>query len=295
MNIKELKRLGFETLDENEIEIIKKYKLMYSIIKFEHQSKEYKHENNERNMIALNLNKEDINENMSETIISLLAEEKEKIDEIREKNQDKMDMLVEKIIMNLSLMFDKEDTDELACARIFQYVIKSIKYSEDLLNYETVIPFATDYQFSCYEGIPAGKNFEDILVTKTGTSFEIANLMTYLGRIFDLNIKTIVAVKDGKAFYINTFEKDGVISYMDPTSAILGKSIDNCFLVSKSQLKKNDKKNSVKLNSRYEQMEEGKNIKVDMRRASSVEKAISRERNMLATLTPEDIEKTARK
>ena len=63
--------------------------------------------------------------------------------------------------MNLANSFDKDDTDVIACARIFQYVTKSIKYAEDYLNYDVKIPFADDFPFECYNGIPMGKNFID--------------------------------------------------------------------------------------------------------------------------------------
>ena len=266
--------LNLEKVSNEDLELIKKYKLIYSIIKFQKQDQSYQDEHMKNNMIALNLNNEDITEDLYPDVVNVLESLKASVDEKREKNQRILNHLVETVIMNLSEAFAKEDNDIVACARIFQYVTKSIKYNEDMFNYEVVIPFAADYQFKCYNGVPQGKEIEDILVTKEGTSFEIASLMTFLGRVFDVKIRTIPATKDHQLYFINSFEKDNQISYIDPTGMILIKDESNTFLVPKSVLEAN----GIKLDGKLNEYEEGKKINFDMTHASSVDKAISREK-----------------
>ena len=266
--------LGLEIVNKDDRDLIKKYKLIYMIINSERKGNEFQEENRDKIMLALNLNNEDISEDIYPDVVNVLENLKESVDEKREKNQRLLDHLVEAVIMNLAGAFSKEDDDTIACARIFQYVTKSIKYSEDLYNYEVYLPFATDYQFRCYNGVPQGKEIEDILVTKEGTSFEIASLMTFLGKVFDVKIRTIPATKDGQLYFINSFEKDKQISYIDPTGMILIKDESNTFLVPKSKLEEN----GIILNGKLDEYEEGKKIDVDMKHASSVDKAISREK-----------------
>lgn len=279
--------LMLEEINKEDIELIKKYKLIYSIIKYEQQSEKFKEENREKYMKALNLNNEDITEDIFPDVINALDNLKETVDNIREKNQRMIDYLVEGIIMNLAEAFDKNDSDLIACARIAQYVTKNIEYSEDLTNYETVIPFAQDYQFKCYNEIPQGKELEDILVTKDATNFQIAALMTFLGKVFDVKIKTVPAIKNNEIYFINSFESNDQISYLDPTSVIITKDVSNNLLVTKTQLKEN----GVILS---DENVEGIKMDLDIKHASNVDKAISRERNRLiekAKYYKESIEK----
>lgn len=280
MELKTYQKLGLKTVDENEIKVIKKYKLIYSIIKYMKQNEGFQKDNNVRYMKALQLNEEDINENMFEDAEEILKQEYAKVSEIREENQSKVNELVEKMVMNLAPMFEKADNDEMACARIFQYVTESIEYNDDLYNYDILIPFASDYPMGCYDGIPMGNNFEDILLTKKGTSLEIASLMTFLGKAFDVNISTIVAEKDGKSYYINSFEEDGKVSYIDATSAIKGDDPNGCFLITMNKLQEN----GINLDTEFEEIEVGNDIRIDMRHGSRAAKAISREKSMLMEL-----------
>lgn len=272
--------LELKKVNEADIEMIKKYKSMYSILKYEQQQEEYKEEYKERYMIALALNNEDISSDMFISVVSILHDLRRKVDKVREYNQKTMDNLVEIILMNLMQAIEKNDNDALVCARLFQYVTKSMIYSKDLLNYEYIIPFANDFNFSCYNGLPNGSEYEDILVTKEGTSFEIATLLTFLGRVFDVDIKTIPAVKKGKTFYINSAIINGRTTYIDAASAMLGKNPSNCCLVSKNELKKN----GIKLDSRKDDYEDGVVIDIDMKHGSNIDKAISRERGIFLNL-----------
>jgi hypothetical protein len=73
---------------------------------------------------------------------------------------------------------------------------------------------------------------------------------------------------------MNTVMINGKLSYMDPVSVIQGrKSIDEACLVSKRILNKN---------GIYHELEEnGNSIKIKMNKTYNIDKAISRERNIL--------------
>ena len=72
----------------------------------------------------------------------------------------------------------------------------------------------------------------------------------------------------------HSFEKDNQISYIDPTGMILIKDESSTFLVPKSKLEEN----GIKLTGKLDEYEEGKKIDFDITHASSVDKAISREK-----------------
>ena len=76
--------LELKKVNEADIEMIKKYKSIYSILKYEQQQEEYKEEYKERYMIALALNNEDISSDMFISVVSILHDLRRKVDKVRE-------------------------------------------------------------------------------------------------------------------------------------------------------------------------------------------------------------------
>lgn len=274
-------------LDEKIIENIKEKKLAYSIIKYEKADEKDKIRLHDRNMEALRLNNANLDEKIYEDTVKYLNEELEKVRIIRNLNQPIIDQIVSQTLEDIAKIFNPNDDMKLKCARIFQYVTKSIKYADDYLTYDVNIPFADDFEFACYNGIPMGKNFIDTLITKEGTSLEICTLMQALGNAFGVNIKSIPVMKDDKIYYINSYEND--TSYLDPTGVIK----DNDEGVSPFITKQDLLKKGIIIDTEFEKRDEGERLKVDIKNASNVEKAVSRERisleSMIVTVNEEEL------
>ena len=262
-------------LDEKTIEKIKENKLIYSIIKFEKSDQSIKEKLYNRYMETVYIHEGNLSEDMYEDTEKYLIEMMEKVKAIRDLNQPVINQIVNETVRDISKIFSDYDDDDLRCARIFQYVTKSIKYADDYLTYDVKIPFADDFEFACYNGIPMGKNYIDTLVTKEGTSLEICTLMQALGNKFGINVKSIPVMKDGGIYYINSYNND--TSYLDPTAAIKNNGEDGSLFITKQDLL--DK--SIMIDTQNETRPEGKRLDVKINSASNVEKAISRERTTL--------------
>ena len=262
-------------LDEKTIEKIKENKLIYSIIKFEKSDQSIKEKLYNRYMETVYIHEGNLSEDMYEDTEKYLIEMMEKVKAIRDLNQPVINQIVNETVRDISKIFSDYDDDDLRCARIFQYVTKSIKYADDYLTYDVKIPFADDFEFACYNGIPMGKNYIDTLVTKEGTSLEICTLMQALGNKFGINVKSIPVMKDGGIYYINSYNND--TSYLDPTAAIKNNGEDGSLFITKQDLLEK----SIMIDTQNETRPEGKRLDVKINSASNVEKAISRERTTL--------------
>ena len=269
---------------EEEIKQIKESKLVYSIGKFQKLSSDQKEMLNSRYMKALNLHTGFINDALVDEAEKFLDYEKDKIEYIREQNQPIINMYVEQLIKNLRRNLSEYSDDILRCAKIFEYVSKIMEYDEDISVYDSTIPFGTRYPISAfYKGVPLSSNYSGLLVTRCGSSNDIANLMVYLGNEFGLNIKTLNCTHGDNSYSINTLEYKGKISYMDVTSVIRKrKSIEQACLVNRDTLIKDDKYYGIK------QVGTTLNVKLDYG-GSGIDKVISRERNSQLTLDEDSI------
>ena len=274
------------SLPQEEIDEIKRNKIIYSIIKYNQIENEdliemYKN----KYMYAIYLNDGNINENEQlDKVVDFLEKEKLKIAEIKEKNQPIIDSYIEDIAYNLNSVIEDCKDDIEKCTRLFEYVVKTISFNKDAVDYNERIPFGLQYPImDFYNNIPLSKTYEGMLVTKSGTSSDIANLMVYLGYLFDLDIRTIpsrrwaIETNDEEIFSINVVNLNGRITYMNPTSVILGDSeIQEACLVNKTTLDNQKIRIDIFDNIRPE----GENIKaIYSQAASAIEKVISRERN----------------
>ena len=123
--------------------------------------------------------------------------------------------------------------------KTFIYDINTKKYNRD-------IPFGEDYDFEFYKGVPISKTFEGLLVTKTGLSDSISNLMIFLGNELGLNISSVACEYNDSDYIINSVKIDDNISYMDVSSVINGSSdIEHACLVDRATLISNNNYNGI--------------------------------------------------
>ena len=229
--------MTIQVFREDEVARVYKYKLIYSMIKYEHQNDDVRDFFKDKYYTAANLCNTSFDCNEYDEIVSTLDKEKEKYDEIAANNQETIDRVAEAISENLVKEVEKLPNDLEKCKFLFEYLLKTFKYNISAKKYHRNVPFGEDYNFEFYHGIPISKTYKGLLVTKTGLSEDIANLFIYLGNKIGLNIGQVNCECNDDSYTVNTVNIDGNISYMDVSSVLLGRcSIDQACLVDRSNL-----------------------------------------------------------
>ena len=97
-----------------------------------------------------------------------------------------------------------------------------------------------NYHFEFYNGIPMSKSFEGLLVTRSKKSLDVSSLMTYLGRVLDLDIENYACEYDNNPRIINCVNLGNKVnkklSYIDMNMILNGKNPKDYCLVSKKEL-----------------------------------------------------------
>lgn len=221
----------------DEIAKIYKGKLIYSIIKYNNQCEGFKALVENKYLTALDLSNCSFDNDILVDIVDYLDTEKQKYEEISDKNQEIIDIIADRLTENIVKEGKDLPNDLEKCRFIFEYILKTFNYDFTSKKYHRNIPFGEDYNFEFYNGVPISKSYKGLLVTKTGLSDNIANLMVYLGNQLGISIGTLSCECYGDTYILNTINIDGNVSYMDITSVLVGRCcIDDACLVDRSKL-----------------------------------------------------------
>lgn len=233
---------SLEAINHEDILKIYQHVVTYSIHRYQELPDSFKEFYKSKYENALNLkvlfcNNEEINK---EDCINYLNNAKEVIKKIETANQPVIEMLSEETL-NILKSEKPESLDQIkTCEYLFDYITNTMSYSDDWFNYCSSIPPIDGYNFDFYHGIPISTTYNGLLTTRQGSSLDIANLFTYLGREFNLKIETVFCKYNNLSHAINYIEfENGNISLMDPTNIIRKKiDKDSAFLVSENTLTK---------------------------------------------------------
>lgn len=265
-----------QAFKDYEIAKIYKNKLIYSIIKYNEQSDEYKDYFHSKYCNSLNFSNSSFDTSIKEDVIEYLNTEMEKYNKIASENQEVIDTLADILVKNFINEANKLPNDFEKCRFLFEYVSKIMEYDYNTKKYNRFIPFGEDYPFEFYNGVPISNSYKGLLVTRTGLSDSISNLMIYLGRKIGLNMDSIVCQNYNGSYMLNTVKFDGNISYMDVTSVINKKcSIEEACLVDRATL--------LKKNNYTDILEEGILIPIDYSNSYDLKELIDKEKQIIPT------------
>ena len=249
-------------LTNEEIKEINEAKNKYVTIKYNIQDENFKNFLSDKDSIKsyninhlkeeylrdLNLNNGNINQNDYDDFKNVLDGAKNLIDNVKRSNQYIIDECSLILINNLKNGINKDASVEEKCKYIFEYVTKTFEL------YKSEIPFDDDYDTVFYRNVPRSNNEEGLIVTSIGKIGDLANLISIIGKTFDLDISVISCEYDNKVYYINALNIDGNVSYMDAASVIeKRKTIEEACLVSRDSIIKDGgyhglKKEGITLN-----------------------------------------------
>ncbi len=233
--------MELQAFKDYEIAKIYKNKLIYSIIKYDHQNDDFKEFAHDKYCQALTFNNTSFDNSIIDDVKEYLDKEMEEYNQVISRNQEIIDSIADELVKKLANEVVKLPNDLEKCRYLFEYISKIMHYDYDSMKYNRFIPFGEDYDFEFYNGVPISSSYKGLLVTKAGLSDSISNLMVFLGKKWGLNIDTVVCQNRYGNYYINSVKIDDNISYMDVTSVIKGKNkIEDTCLVDKSTLFKNN-------------------------------------------------------
>lgn len=167
-----------------------------------------------------------------------LEEQKQKMEEIRKQNQPIIDQIAD---ASVKILLDKmpSDLDNIGKLQyIFDFVTKTMTLSNDWFNYCANVPPIDGYDFEFYKGVPTSNSYAGLIVTRTGNSDDITNLIIYLANRIGINVEKRYAKFNDKRIAVNCISvSDTTVSYLDPCAVISGrKKKEDSFLVSVNKL-----------------------------------------------------------
>lgn len=266
--------MEIQAFKDYEVAKIYKSKLIYSIIKYDQQSSDFKELIHDKYCNALNFNNSSFDYSIMDDVTKYLDKEMNKYKKIALENQDVVDLIADQLVNNFTNEASKITSDIEKCRFLFEYVAKTINYDHDTKKYNRFVPFGEDYPFEFYNGIPISNSYKGLLVTKNGLSDSISNLMVLLGRKIGLDIDVTVCQNYNGNYCLNKVIIDDYLSYMDVTSVINGNNtINDAFLVDRATLLKNNNYSEIE--------EEGVLIPINYSKPYNFNKLINDEEEIL--------------
>lgn len=228
-----------QAFQEDEVAKIYKNKLIYSIIKYNKQKDSYKDFFSDKFATALKLSNSSFDSEILDETVECLEKEKTRYNEILNNNQIVIDIAADEIVNILVKEASNLNDEKEKCRFLVEYIANTFEYDRNDKKYNRSIPFGEDYNFEFYHGIPISKSYKGLLVTKTGLSDSISNLLVYLGNQLGLKIGTISCTCNDESYMINSVNIDGNISYIDATSILADRcEVSDACLVDCSNLNK---------------------------------------------------------
>lgn len=230
-----------EGLDEEYVKKIYQNTVLYSIYKYDELNPVVQPMFSKRFMQAKKAMKDLDISSISPTkyeIQVFLAEQKQKMEEIRKQNQPIIDQITD---ASVKILLDQmpSNLDNIGKLQyIFDFVTKTMTLSNDWFNYCANVPPIDGYDFEFYKGVPTSNNYAGLMVTRTGNSDDITNLMIYLANQIGIDIEKRYAKFNDKRIAVNcVLVSNTTISYLDPCAVISGrKKKEDSFLVSVDKL-----------------------------------------------------------
>lgn len=230
-----------EGLDQEYVKKIYQNTVLYSIYKYNELDPAiqpvYKQKFTQANQAIRDL---EISDTLptKEEIKCFLEEQKQKVEQMKQQNQPIIDQIAE---ASVKILLDKmpKDLDNIGKLQyIFDFVTKTMTLSSDWFNYCANVPPIDGYEFEFYKGVPTSKSFAGLMVTRTGNSDDITNLMLYLANQMGLKMEKRYAKFGSNRIAVNCIsEGNAAISYLDPCAVISGrKKKEDTFLVNASKL-----------------------------------------------------------
>lgn len=268
--------MELQAFRDYEVDKIYKNKLIYSIIKYDEQNNDFKEFYHEKYCNALSFSNSSFYNSAMVEVKEYLDKAMIKYNEVIKENQEVIDLVSDQLVRNLANEAYKLPNDLEKCRFLFEYVSRIMNYDYDTKKYNRFIPFGEDYPFEFYNGVPISSSYKGLLVTKTGLSDSISNLMIFLGYKLGLNISSITCQNHNGSYVINTIKIDDNISYLDITSVIKKKCrIEDACLVDRATLLKNNNYTGI--------IEEGILIPLDYSKPYNLNKLIKAEEKIIPT------------
>ena len=275
-----------KAFDEAEIDMMYKKKLQYVILKYEEElerakqldiveleeaqkkaekegrklsEKEIpKHKEtfelilNEKYMRALKYFNGSIDYRDFDDIVEKLESSSRKYEYIKRENEVVIDEYAKVILEGMEKKLSNMDNDIDKCRFLYEYVCTNIKPNSNAYKYNFDIPYADSYAFEfSRKGVPLGDSIYSTLVLKTGTINEIAGLLEFLGKKFNVPILSIPCTYNDNVYMLNAYDLDAKnvnkthdektketidpkynLSYIDANAVINGdKNMEDAFLV----------------------------------------------------------------
>ena len=196
--------------------------------------------------MALNINDGDINTNEYNNLLVETDYDMEILSTIRRENFDEID-LTRKIMEGLFTSSIRKNANEFEKARyVFDFVTRIFDY------HMPELPCDANYSTLFYRNIPKADRFDQLIVTSVGYSGDLANLITSLSKLLGLRMETLNCTFNNELYAINELHIGDKITYIDAASYLEGrKTVEECFLVSRDILSKDNGKFVGDKNRKY--------------------------------------------
>lgn len=227
----------------DEIEEIKNYLANYAVAIYENTGLITDEVFKSKYEKALKLMKTDLKKDISE-LKAYLDEKQQKFDnnlKMNEVSATITSMNIRRLFIEKALYHECYGIEKVNY--VFDFITSYFKYSYDYVNYNSLIPnMYGNYTFDFKGTLPVKHDsLAEMLAYGQAQCEEISNLMSFLGKTLDTDIKVEFAVNNGISHALNSTIIDDQFSYIDATKFITGKlKKDECFLVSKDVLSKKE-------------------------------------------------------
>lgn len=221
---------------EEEIKDIYQHLIELSIRNYEKNEQLYEEVFKSKYDCAKDLKTKEISKT-TEEIKEFLLEKQVKYQKDFEENKEIIRLLAPITLLILKKHFNENRTPLQKLNYIFDFVTSFITYSEDYYWYVTKTPPKNGIEFDFKNRVPVNTEIEGLLVQGQGLCDEIANLLQYLGSIFNIPIKKTFGTYKEDLHALNYIKLGDKISYIDATRLIRkDKKKEECFLVSEEKL-----------------------------------------------------------
>lgn len=231
---------------EEDVEEIYDNTIMYSILKYQTFQADWQQIFESRYQHALDCFQKrnqisDLLENTSiDRIKNNLLNYQAIYQQIQAQNRPVIDLYAPKIE---AIILKSLQTKTTALERVnflFDFVTNYVQYSTETFQYCLQVPPIDDFYFDFQNQVPVDATINGMLVMGQGLCDDISNLMVYLAKRLDLNMKKITCNYNNALHSLNLITlPDGFNYLIDATRLIRqDKTKEECFLVSKEELNK---------------------------------------------------------
>lgn len=241
--------MSLETFfSKKDIEDIYNTTLMYSILKYKSLPQIWQEVFKERYENALqlitgrNINPHIFQNTNLEELQHRLIEYKNMYNSNIQLNEETVAKVGSNITRLIIYTINKEQNEIDKISYLFDFITSYLSYSEDYNNYCLNIPPIDGFTFDFKENIPIEPSINGTIVMGQGLCEDISNVLQFLGKHLNLQIKVITCNYKRSLHSLNAITlSDGKTYLIDATRLIRkDKSKEECFLVSEQDLNKDN-------------------------------------------------------